>query len=767
MILVSIVLSVLLGLIYPIPNEVFDNPYSTVLEDSNGNLLGARIANDGQWRFPEIDFVPHKMQLATLIYEDKYFFKHFGVNPISILRAVWLNIKNGKVISGGSTITMQVARMASGNRERTYFQKLKEVWLALKLEVQFSKKEILELYINHAPYGGNVVGLQAASWRYYGRSPKHLSWAEAANLAVLPNAPSLVFPGKNDSSLLNKRNSLLEKLYNHGELTKTEYELSLLEPIPSAPKKLPGHAHHLLSRAIKEGHSQTIVKSTINMDLQLEVQKLVNQYHIGLSSKQINNAAVLVTEIETGNVLAYVGNVGINRNHGVDVDIINSKRSPGSLLKPLLYALAIDEGYIMPNQLLPDVPLYYRGFAPKNFDKSYNGVVRANAALRSSLNIPFVYLLNEYGYEKFYSKLRKMGVNSLSFEPGHYGLTLVLGGGELSMWEISALYAGLVRNSRGSGVENNWMSNNYVVGTPLDQNNEQLSLSPSAAWHTLKAMQELRRPDKESNWQRFGSARPIAWKTGTSYGHKDAWAVGVNSKYVVSVWIGNADGEGRPDLVGVTAASPLMFNVFGLLDGDSDFPAPNSDMVAISICDESGMKTGEHCGSSRLQFVSKSSTLTNKCTFHQQIHLDSTLTYRVNAECYPVSKMVRQPWFVLPPAQAWYYRRRNIDHIILPDFAPNCMSGEPLMQIIYPQHSAQVFVPIEIDQQRGRVVLEAAHQNPNSKLFWHLDNEFIGITNGDHHIGVFPDGGKHKLSIIDESGQELEIEFEVLSSSTR
>ncbi len=761
-------LLILVGLLIPLDKPVFHDPYATVLESKQGMLLSARIASDGQWRFPNKDAVPKNFELALLAFEDQYFYYHWGVNPVSMGRALMQNLEAGRIVSGGSTITMQVARLAQRNKPRTVWQKIKEIWMAEKLELQFSKQEILKMYANHAPFGGNVVGLSAASWRYYGRSPENLSWAESANLAVLPNAPSLIFPGRNDSSLLNKRNGLLQILYKKGAISSSELNLAMREPIPTKPQPLPAHATHLLDRAVRDGKGQTTIQSSIDLHLQTSVQELVNLHHANFKSKQIHNAAVIVNDIETGKTVAYIGNVGVGKLHGKDVDIINSRRSPGSLLKPLLYAMAIDDGLISPWQLLPDIPVYYQGFVPQNFDKKYSGAVHANEALRSSLNIPFVQLLKDYGYENFHHKLKGMGVSSLNRDPGHYGLTLILGGGEVTMWEMTALYAGLVRSaSEIKSMERTWSPNSYLKQPEKANPVSEIKLSPGAAWHTLRSLQELRRPDQESNWERFGSSRPIAWKTGTSYGHKDAWAIGVNSKYVVGVWMGNADGEGRADLVGVTAASPLMFKIFGLLKGDADFPMPARDMIDVRICKQSGLKANPNCPDAVWTYMSKGIINTQDCPYHRIIHMDMAKKNQVNSSCYPVVNMIDVPWFIMPPAQAWYYKKSNLDYKDLPEYLVGCDNQVEMMEMIYPRQYTKVYVPVELDSEKGRVVFEAAHQNPTSKIFWHLDEDFIGVTENQHQIGLYPPTGHHKLSLVDEYGRELNVEFEVLNDAVR
>lgn len=765
-----------IALVIPISDPLFDHPYATVIEGSDGQLLGARIAADGQWRFPPADSLPDNYVKCLLQFEDRHFYQHIGINPFSIVRAIRQNIKANKIVSGGSTITMQIARMAYGNKSRTISQKIIEIWLALRIELKYSKQEILLLYANNAPFGGNVVGVSAAAWRYYGRSPHHLSWAEAANLAVLPNAPGLVFPGKNDNKLFDKRNRVLKAFRKDSIIDKVTYQLSLDEPLPKRPLPLPNKAPHLLDRSIKDGLAQTTIKSTLNTYLQNTVNELVKNYNLIYKFKQIHNVAAIVGHIRTGEVRAYVGNVAYDKHsdHGQQVDIINSKRSPGSLLKPILYALAIDHQLISPYQLLPDIPVYYQGFAPQNFDKQFKGAVPANEALRSSLNVPFVSLLKDFGYEKFHYELTQLGIKSLNRPASHYGLSIILGGGEVTLWEMAGLYAGMARNlnsfNRNKG-EKRYQSNDFSEfhynkskEKPKVERSAESRISAAASWHMLKAMQELRRPDAESNWKRFSNSKSIAWKTGTSYGHKDAWAVGLNTEYVVGVWLGNADGEGRPDLTGVTAAAPLMFRIFESIDGEAVFPMPIGDMEMMSICKQSGSKASKICPEVEIKAVSRQVSTTAICSHHQIIHLDETNTYKVNSMCYPIQRMNKKSWFILPPAQAWYYKKFNTNYAEPPEFQTGCIpQSKGMIEMIYPKKFTKVYVPVEIDGRQGKVVFEAAHLSADANVYWFLDEQYVGETKQIHQMGLSPKEGHHRIVLVDHQGRELSVAFEAVN----
>jgi penicillin-binding protein 1C len=386
---------------FSLPKNLFTDPASTVLLDRSGQLLGAKISADQQWRFPECDTVPDKFRQAILSYEDKYFSFHPGFNPVAIFRALYLNLKQGKIVAGGSTITMQVIRLSRKNHQRTYFEKIREILLAFRLELSHSKREILRLYTSHAPFGGNVVGLNAAAWRYFGVDAAHLSWAESATLAVLPNSPGLIYPGRNPHELKVKRDKLLRILYHKRIIDRMTYDLARSELLPEKPFVLPQMAPHLLDLTVREGKKGEIVRSTIRLDLQQQVNNILNFHSIGLAANEIHNAAAIVVEVETGNVVAYIGNlkpVG-KTEYSNKVDIIRSSRSTGSILKPFLYAGMLNDGLLLPTTLVPDIPTRIGGFMPENYNLTYDGAVPAKRALSRSLNIPAVKMLQVYGYE--------------------------------------------------------------------------------------------------------------------------------------------------------------------------------------------------------------------------------------------------------------------------------------------------------------------------------------------------------------------------------
>jgi penicillin-binding protein 1C len=760
-----------------LPGKLFNDPYCTVLESSNGALLSASIARDGQWRFPEGDTVPAKFAEALITFEDKRFRYHPGVDVLSMARAMRQNIGAGKIMSGGSTLSMQVIRLSRKGKPRSWFEKFIEGVLATRLELRYSKDEILGLYASHAPFGGNVVGLDAACWRYFGMDAKDLSWAEAALLAVLPNAPAMIHPGKNRALLKAKRDKLLDKLQEAGKIDAFTCKLSKEEPVPLQPHSLPRMARHLLLRMSKEGLAEKKVTSTIDEHLQHRVEQIVEDHHHRLRGNQVFNAAVLVLSVDNGHTLAYAGNVAdASGGNGSDVDIITSPRSTGSILKPFLYAAMLNEGKMLPHTLLPDVPLIINGFAPKNFSKKYDGAVHADQALIRSLNVPAVYMLKDYRYEKFHSLLKDIGITTLSKPADHYGLSLILGGAEGTLWDIAGAYASMARTlnryferaGKNRYDRGDFHAATYAV-TANDTTKTELSahswLSASSVFLTFGALKEVYRPGEETGWRYFNSAKQIAWKTGTSFGFRDGWAIGVTSDYVVGVWVGNADGEGRPGLTGTEAAAPLMFDVFAQLPVSAWFKQPHMEMQRILTCKKSGYRRTAYCEEADTVWVTKESLGTLACPYHKIVHLTADMKYRLHSECARIDKMKHLQWFVLPPVQEYYFKSQNLTYKSLPPYRSDCQLSTALagMDMIYPKSYARIFIPRDIDGKPGSSVFEAAHRNPDTTIFWHLDGEYIGTTKKVHHLPINPKEGAHILTLIDEHGEALERHFEVIS----
>jgi penicillin-binding protein 1C len=760
-------------LLSPLPR--FKAPLSTVVEANDGTLLGARIADDGQWRFPPSDSVPARFEKALLTFEDSYFYYHPGINPVSVIRALITNIKAGKIVSGGSTLTMQVARLSRGNKPRTYPGKMIEILSAVKLEIFRSKKEILKMYVANAPFGGNTVGLEAASWRYRGIPSSDLSWAEAAAYAVLPNSPALVFPGKNQEKLKKRRDQLLHKMCDNHYIDSLTCSLALDESLPGEPKPLPSKAPHLTDLFLKKKRGERIL-TTIDPSIQEKVTEIVNIHQKILANNLIYNSACIIEKVETGEVIAYVGNSSSNDSagNGGDVDIIQSLRSTGSILKPILYAGMQFSGDILPNTLVPDIPTRFSGFSPKNFDQTYSGAVTAANALSQSLNIPSVRMLQKYNPERFLTLLKETGFTTFSKTADYYGLSLILGGGETSLWELCGVYASLSRILTRFNKEQKYSHSDFHPPVLIknesraqtDTGKTEIPLSAASVWLTYEALQKVNRPESESGWQYFSSSQNCAWKTGTSFGFRDAWAIGTTPEYVIAVWAGNADGEGRPGLTGVSAAAPVLFDILNYLRSEKWFVRPAEEMTTIKVCSESGYRAGPDCPETKEIWACVSGLKSENCPFHRIIHLNKAKTFRVTSSCVSPSSIINEPWFILTPAMEYFYKQKHPEYKTIPPSAPGCTDDKsiPVMEFIYPAHGVKIFIPRDQTGLLTRVIPEVAHRNPSKKIYWHLNNSYLATTRFIHQTELLAEPGIHRLTAVDEDGNSIKCSFEITGS---
>jgi len=770
---ILILLWLLAGLLM-LPRPLFNDPYATVIYSNNNRLLGARIALDGQWRFPAGDTIPAKFKQAVLLFEDRHFYEHPGFNPVSIYHALVANLKAGKVVRGGSTVTQQVIRLSRKGKSRTLPEKITEVTQAVALELNASKEEILQYFTDHAPMGGNIVGVEAAAWRYFGHPATSLSWAEAATLAVLPNAPSLINPGKNRPLLLAKRNRLLDALQHEGILDSLTAIASKLEPLPDKPYPLPNVAPHLVDYCLNHFRGQRMT-THIDLRLQEQVNRLVEEHHKQLSGNNTHNAAVLVVSVPDNQVVAYVGNTAESEdgNHQNSVDVIRAKRSTGSILKPLLYAGMQEAGMLLPNTLVADIPSYYNNYHPTNFDDHYSGSVAASEALSRSLNVPAIFMLRDFGEGNFLRLLKITGITSFDKSADHYGLSMILGGGEASLWELTGMYAGMARTVLDyDHLYGKYTGNEYdepilfveeaapVQREPLT---EEVPLHAASIWLTYQSLKQVNRPGSEAGWEQFASSQNIAWKTGTSFGFRDAWAIGTTADYVVGVWVGNADGEGRTGLTGTASASPIMFEVFQQLETTNKFYPPYDELVSISVCRQSGHRAGLYCPDTDTIQIYEKGLESSVCPYHQRIFTDSLHAVRLSLVCATIGEMVPYDCFVLPPIQEWYYKKGHPLYHGLPPWKPGCSpeSETDLMKFIYPIPGASILLPRDGDGTQQQLVLQISHREPESEVFWHLDNEFVGVTKSIHQLSVVPKPGNHTMTVVDASGATALVNFSI------
>lgn len=718
-----------------LPCNLFEGvAYSTVVTDRDGELLGARVAEDGQWRFPMCDSLPEKFTKALVEFEDHRFYSHCGVSLPALARATMQNLRNGRVVSGGSTITMQLVRL-SRQKPRTLWQKVVECFIATRLEARYSKDEIMRLYTSHAPFGGNVVGIRAAMWRYLGDEGAELSWAEAATLAVLQNAPSLIHLDKNRDALFAKRNRLLKRLLDKGEITDEEYALAVEEPLIGNPYHMPQYAPHLVQHYHRIAQGQQSI-THIDLAMQRRIEELATRWSRELRQQGIHDLAIVVEEVASGEIVAYCGNsdFGFERN-GKWVDIARARRSSGSILKPLLYAAALQEGVILPQSLLPDVPTDFGGFAPKNFDGTYAGAIAADKALSLSLNIPNVHLLKDFGIAHFAHTLQQAGFTSLDRSADEYGLSLVLGGAEVRLIDVVSCYSKMAACYADTTAYRDFPLRDKV-----------------ALYHTFNAMREVNRPD-QMDWRRATSVQNVAWKTGTSYGSRDGWAVGITPQYAVGVWVGNADGSGVAELTGARCAGPVLFDVYALLPSSRWFDEPKvSDGEVVRVCRHSGYRASRHCTDCEEILLPRNSSKSTLCPYCTEVLVSLDGERRVTDRSEPTRS---ECYFALPPHMEYYYKQQHPEYHSLPVATSAIgIDAQDAFHFIYPADGNVISPAKQMDGTRGGIVCKVAHSCASTELFWHLDGNYIGSTTNVHHMQIQPSIGYHRITAVDDRGNQ-------------
>lgn len=737
----SLLIAFLLFLIWwwnCLPEPLFQRPYSTVTEAEDGSLLGARIASDEQWRFPPSDSIPRRFRECIVLFEDANFYYHPGFDPLAIIRAIKQNWEAGEIVSGGSTLSMQCIRLARGNPPRNYWEKFTEILRAMRLELSYSKAEILALYCSQAPFGGNVVGLEAAAWRYFGLAAHQLSWSECAALAVLPNAPGIIHPGRNREQFEEKRNRLLSKLLTEDLIDSISYRLSLLEELPAEPYPLPDLAHHLSQYQWKV-KPETRLKSSLNADWQKRIQSLTDLHLKKWRGNQVHNAAAIVMDLKDGAIRAYVGNTSDRKADGSAYNMLQEPRSSGSILKPILYADAMARGLLSPQSLIPDIPTRFGDFTPKNFDLRYRGASPLNKALQLSLNVPAARVLRDIGVPVFLHRLQGYGLKNLNNDPGHYGLSLILGGAEVKAEQVAHMYRRWIwamQEKKADTVYDVLGRAQYFGPIP--------NSDPAAIYCSLEIMEGLTRPPEWKQWN-----DRMAWKTGTSYGFRDAWAVGTDGRWLVICWTGNANYEGRPGVIGVETSAPLLFQIMDFLPRSEFFEPPYDWQHQKIICGESGFLAGENC--KEQDTINGSKSLLQKCSFCQPIMLNSQML-RIHQEC-ETEDAIDSTWMILPPAMAWYAQRSELNYKAPPDWDPNCVaSAEASLEFIYPEKFEVVKRTRDFEGSLGKIILEAGHRSGEAVIFWYADEQYLGSTQLRHRLEVALDEGTHELLIMDEKG---------------
>ena len=750
------ILSILFLLLLTIlitPSIRFSNDYSVVVLDKDGQILRIFLNKKDTWRLPPAeDKIPKKLEQAVLQFEDRYFYYHPGVNIFALSRALWQNLNSREIVSGASTISMQVARI-SRPKARTYLNKFLEILQALKLELFHSKKDILNIYLNNAPYGGNIVGYRAASLRYFRKMPQSLSWSEAATLAVLPNAPSLISPTVNPQKLRQKRDRLLRLLRRRKIISTETYTLALLESIPQHSFGSKIFAAHLARSLHTKFPRKSVLQTTIDRNLQQQAEGLTREHSRFLRSLGINEAAVLIAETQSGKVRAYVGSVDFWERQ---VDGVQAPRSSGSILKPFLFALSMDNGLLLPQTLIQDVPSFFGSFSPANANRRYSGITTARQALVRSLNVPAVRLLNKFGLQAFYYFLQQGGLRTLFRPADEYGLPLILGGAEVNLWDMCTLFRGLGREGRFSALS--------VLQDAAAKGRERRLISQGAAWLTLDILKEVKRPGAEYYWRQYQNQWPLAWKTGTSYGQRDGWAIGVNPQWTIGVWVGNFEGQGNANLSGAACAGPLLFAIFRHLPKNAEqawFKKPGANLQQVRLCRESGFIAGEYCPHSITAEAPAGMKPLAVCPYHKQIYVNKAESEQVCSLCWQEGDYKALTRLIYPPQVSYILRKNGRQMQNIPPHRKSCpglLLQNPL-KIVYPRKNASIWVPRDIDGNYQKVTCRAAHRLKGSKLYWYLDTFYKGSSSGEHVLALKFKKGRHMLEVVDESGNRDKVSF--------
>ncbi len=743
-----IVLFFLLNVIFPLPDKI---EYSTIITDNKHEVIHAYLTSDQKWRMKtELAEISPLLRKTIIKKEDKYFYHHPGVNPFAVIRAVTRNILHLKRTSGASTITMQVAR-AIEPKKRTWLNKSREMFRALQLEWKYSKDEILQLYLNLVPYGGNIEGVKSASLLYFNKSPDHLSLAEITALSIIPNRPSTLVIGKNNDRILMERNKWLRRFAKEKVFTHKEIEDALREPLTATRGAVPQLLPQLSNKLKKQGGD--IINTNIELNTQLKVEKLVQDYIRFLYFKNIRNAAVVVIDNSSHKVISYVGSA--NFTDTIDAGQVNGAaaiRQPGSTLKPLLYGLAIDAGLMTPQSVITDIPVNYQGYAPENFDKKFNGYVTLEYALEHSLNIPAVKTLRLAGKNTLIQKLADCDFQQIKKDQGKLGLSMILGGCGASLEELTGLYS-------------SFASEGIYMKPALTENLNQPKkriLSTAATFMINEMLSKVNRPDFPVNWQSTERMPKIAWKTGTSYGRRDAWSIGYNKKYTVGIWVGNFSGLGIPELSGANTATPLLFKIFNSIDYDSDeewFQQPK-DCDTRMVCSATGLVPNNECTDLRMDYFIPLVSSISKCNDMQEVMVSSDDKISYCKNCMPENGYKKRMFKIISPEMQSYFEEKRMAYDKIPPHNPNCekIFNEGSPQITFPTDNSEYLISKKTPEP---LQLTCSVSGDVSKVFWYINNKFYKSTLTGTKQFFVPTEGPVKISCTDDKGRNKDIWIKV------
>lgn len=748
-ILILIISFFLLNWIFPLPDKI---EYSTIITDNKGEVVNAFLTKDQKWRMKtELNEISPLLQKTIIAKEDKHFYSHPGVNPFAIARAFFNNVFKMRRTSGASTITMQVAKALEPGK-RNIWSKIRELFRAFQLELKYSKKEILQMYLNLIPYGGNIEGVKAASILYFKKNPDHLSLAEITALSIIPNKPSSLVIGKNNDLIVQERNRWLKKFADNKVFTEKEIEDALNEPLTAQRGTVPHYIRHLSYKLKNQGGNN--IKTNIDLNTQLKTEKLVEDYIRIQKLKNIRNAAVVIIDNKTHKVITYVGSANFfDTTDGGQVNGADAVRQPGSTLKPLLYAMCFDEGLLTPKTVMSDVMINFNGYAPENYDKKFNGYVTVESALEHSLNIPAVKGLKMLGHEQMIQKLSNINFHQVQKDRRKLGLSLILGGCGTTLEELTGLFSSFANDGM-------YFTPSFTQ-TDTSFNSIRV-VSPASVFMINEILSKVNRPDFPLNWTATERMPKIAWKTGTSYGRKDAWSIGYNKNYTVGVWTGNFSGAGAVDLSGANIATPLMFRIFNTIDYDSDeewFTQPK-DCDIRQVCSETGMIPAEHCTSLTTDYFIPLISSTKVCNNWQEIMISPDEKISYCKSCAPQTGYKKKRYKTIEPEMQVWYDENRIAYQKIPAHNPECevIFKGAAPTISFPVNGTEYIINKK-DPEPLQLVCKTA--NDVTKVYWYINNKFYKSCNAGESQFFVPAEGVVKISCTDDKGRNRDIKITV------
>jgi len=752
------VLFLLLNWIFPLPDRI---EYSTIVTDSKGEVIHAFLTKDQQWRMKtELSEISPLLRKTIVEKEDKYFYYHPGVNLLAMGRAFFKNLFRMRRTSGASTITMQVARSLEPKR-RTYWNKLREAFRAFQLEWKYSKDEILQLYLNKVPYGGNIEGVKSASILYFRKNPDHLSLAEITALSIIPNRPSSLVMGKHNDRIIEERNKWLRQFAREKVFTDKEIADALSEPLTATRGAVPGFIPHLAWKLKRQGGD--IIHTTIELNTQRKIEKLVKDYSRTLTLKNIRNAAVIVLDNNTHRVIAYVGSADFRDTaDGGQVNGAAAIRQPGSTLKPLLYGLCIDAGLLTPKMIITDVAVNYQGYAPENYDRRFNGYVSMEYALEHSLNIPAVKSLRALGKDRLVQSLAACDFRQIKKDQAKLGLSMILGGCGATLEELTGMYSIFASEGKYTKplykLEDSAGTGPVRPAAPSTAPPSKTILSPAATFMINETLSQVNRPDFPLNWESTVHLPKIAWKTGTSYGRRDAWSIGYNRRYTVGIWIGNFSGLGVPELSGANVATPLLFTVFNTIDYDDDqtwFTQPKEADIR-TVCSETGLPPGEHCTNLVTDYFIPLVSPSKRCDHMQEIYVSADEKISYCRLCLPENGYKKKLYKFISPEMKEYFEQNRIAYQTIPPHNPLCekvfREGAPV--VTSPTNGSEYLIsrrdpePLQL---RCRV------SNDVGKVYWYINNKFYKAGQAGGKQFFIPEEGPVKISCTDDKGRNRDV----------